>query len=82
MYIAVGSESCIKITTIASTKVVEFLFCFLSECFVKCHKYKPYTDKHSTKSQNPQADTAYTVSVNVEKKVRINERSCAEVIED
>ena len=52
----------------ASTKVVKFLFCFLSECFVKCHKYKPYTDKHSTKFQNPQADTAYTVSVNVEKK--------------
>ena len=52
----------------------------LSECSVKCHKYKPYTDKHSTKSQNPQAYTAYTVGVDVEEKVGINERACAEVV--
>ena len=58
MYIAVGSESCIKkITTIDNSTVVKLwsgeLFCFLTEHFVKHHKYKAHADEHSTEAEYP-----------------------------
>ena len=48
---------------------------------VNSHKYKPYTNKYRAETEQPQADTAYTIGVNVEEEIRINEGTCAEIVE-